>query len=86
MTGVQTCALPISPKGTFYLFINIKDTGLTSEEASDIILREAHVLTIPGISFGQCGEGFVRIACTVRIEALAEAFDRIEKMPLFGGK
>lgn len=74
------------PKGTFYLFINIKDTGLTSEEASDIILREAHVLTIPGISFGQCGEGYVRIACTVGIDALEEAFNRIEKMPLFSGK
>lgn len=74
------------PKGTFYLFINIKDTGLSSEEASDRILREAHVLTIPGISFGNCGEGYVRIACTVNIEALEEAFNRIEKMPLFGGK
>jgi aspartate/methionine/tyrosine aminotransferase len=64
-------------RGTFYLFINIKETGLTSVEASDLILREAHVLTIPGISFGDCGEGYIRIACTVGIEKLKEAFDRI---------
>lgn len=73
------------PKGTFYLFINIRDTGLSSEEASDAIFWEAHVLTIPGVSFGKCGEGYVRIACTVGTAALEEAFDRIEKMPLFGG-
>lgn len=72
-----------SPKGTFYLFVNIKKTGLTSIEASDRILREAHVLTIPGIAFGACGEGYVRLACTVNNDILKEAFDRIEKMNIF---
>jgi len=73
----------ISPKGTFYLFVNIKKTGLSSIEASDAILKEAHVLTIPGIAFGDCGEGYVRIACTLGIDKLREAFDRIEKMNIF---
>jgi len=71
------------PKGTFYLFINIKETGLSSEEVSDIILREAHVVTIPGISFGKCGEGYIRIACTVNKDTLREAFDRIEQVSIF---
>nr|WP_312578262.1 pyridoxal phosphate-dependent aminotransferase [Sedimentibacter sp.] len=73
----------LSPKGTFYLFVNIKKTGLNSIDASDIILKEAHVLTIPGIAFGECGEGYVRIACTVGVEKLKDAFDRIEKMDIF---
>lgn len=73
----------LDPKGTFYLFVNIKKTGLNSVDASDIILKEAHVLTIPGIAFGECGEGYVRIACTVGVERLKEAFDRIEKMNVF---
>ena len=68
------------PKGTFYLFINIKETGLTSVEASDMILREAHVLTLPGNAFGECGEGYVRLACTCGIDVLKEAFDRIERV------
>ena len=68
------------PKGSFYLFINIKDTGLTSQEAADVILGEAHVLTLPGNAFGECGEGFLRIACTVGVERLKEAFDRIERI------
>lgn len=67
------------PKGSFYLFINIKETGMTSMEASDFFLREAHVLTLPGNAFGACGEGYVRIACTSRVEVLGEALDRMEK-------
>ncbi|MBT9130771.1 MAG: Aspartate aminotransferase [candidate division WS2 bacterium] len=73
----------LPPKATFYLFVNIKETGLTSMEVSDRILREAHVLTIPGITFGACGEGYIRIACTVNNVVLKEAFDRIGKMDIF---
>lgn len=65
------------PKGSFYLFINIKATGLTSAAAADLILRKAHVLVLPGDAFGACGEGYVRIACTVNVDTLKEAFDRI---------
>lgn len=71
------------PMGSFYLFINIKATGLSSEEAAKKICEEAHVLTIPGNGFGDCGEGYLRIACTVDISLLKEAFDRIEKMKIF---
>jgi len=71
------------PKGSFYLFMNIKKTGLSSLEAADLILREAHVLVLPGDAFGKCGEGYVRIACTVNVETLKEAFDRIEKIEQF---
>ncbi len=66
------------PKGSFYLFPNIKKTGLTSEEFSDLLLSKAHVLTLPGNAFGACGEGHIRICCTVSKEKLKEAFDRIE--------
>ncbi|MCI5689023.1 pyridoxal phosphate-dependent aminotransferase [Anaerovoracaceae bacterium 42-11] len=71
------------PKGSFYLFMNIKETGLTSTEAADKILEEAHVLMLPGNAFGACGEGYVRIACTVNVDTLKEAFDRIEKIEQF---
>lgn len=71
------------PMGSFYLFVNIKDTGLSSAEAAKKICEEAHVLMIPGNGFGDCGEGYLRIACTVDVEVLAEAFDRIERMKIF---
>lgn len=37
-------------------------------------------LTLPGNAFGSCGEGYIRIACTVNVDVLKEAFDRIEKL------
>lgn len=71
------------PKGSFYLFLNIRETGLTSEAAAARILQEAHVLTLPGNAFGACGEGYLRIACTVDKDTLKEAFARISRMELF---
>lgn len=70
------------PKGSFYLFVNVKETGLTSEEAAELFLREAHVLVLPGNAFGTCGEGYLRIACTVGVDTLKEAFDRIGRIQL----
>jgi aspartate/methionine/tyrosine aminotransferase len=70
----------LNPKGTFYLFINIKKSNLTSTEVSKLLLDKAQVLTIPGNAFGKCGEGYIRIACTVGIEKLKEAFDRIQNI------
>ncbi|WP_129600086.1 pyridoxal phosphate-dependent aminotransferase [Anaerophilus nitritogenes] len=70
----------MKPQGAFYLFVNIKKTGLTSMECSEKLLKEAHILTIPGNAFGKSGENYIRIATTVGIETLKEAFDRIEKI------
>ena len=70
------------PQGSFYLFPNIKKTGLSSTETSRRILEEAHVLVVSGNAFGKGGEGYLRIACTVGIDRLREAFDRIEGMDI----
>lgn len=69
--------------GSFYVFPNIKKTGLTSEQICKIIMEEAHILVLPGNAFGNCGEGHFRISCTVGIGKLEEAFNRMEKMNLF---
>ena len=79
ITKIPKISVINPPKGSFYLFINIKETGLSSTEAAEMFLMKAHVNTLPGNAFGECGEGYVRIACTVGIEELEEAFDRIEK-------
>jgi len=71
-----------TPQGSFYLFPNIKKTSLTSAEISKRILEEAHVLVVPGNAFGKCGEGYLRISCTVELGKLREAFDRIENMDI----
>ena len=71
------------PEGTFYLFPSIKETGLDSVTAATEILKQAHVCTVPGVAFGRCGEGFLRLAINVKTDKIAEAFDRIEKMDMF---
>ncbi|MBR5517058.1 MAG: aminotransferase class I/II-fold pyridoxal phosphate-dependent enzyme [Firmicutes bacterium] len=68
------------PKGSFYLFINVKELGLTSTEVCNMLLEKAHVLFLPGNLFGDCGEGYIRMACTVGVDKIKEAFDRIEKI------
>jgi aspartate/methionine/tyrosine aminotransferase len=70
-----TCA---AAEGAFYLFPNIKGTGLTSEAFVWKLLENAHVGTIPGSAFGVSGEGYLRVACTQSIEILIQAMDRME--------
>ena len=72
------------PGGTFYLFPSIKGTGLSSAAFCEKLLKEAHVLVLPGNSFGAAGEGYIRIACTIEERAFHEGFDRMEQM--FGKK
>ncbi|MBW3083895.1 Aspartate aminotransferase [Austwickia sp. TVS 96-490-7B] len=75
----------LSPQGSIYLWVDIRSTGLSSVEVADQIFEQAHVLTIPGIAFGDAGEGFLRLALTVDQDRIDEAFDRIARMPLFSG-
>ena len=73
----------LPPKATFYLFANITETGLSSDEITQLIHDEAHVAVFPGSAFGECGEGYIRIACTVGMDQLKDAFDRISLMNIF---
>lgn len=66
------------PKGSIYLFVNIKETGMSSAEFSKVLLENTKVLVLSGDAFGKSGEGYVRIACTIDVEVLKEAFDRIQ--------
>lgn len=70
----------LPPRGSIYLFVNIKDTGLNSTEFCEVLLKEAHIVALPGIAFGSCGEGYIRLALTIGISEMKEAFDRIEKL------
>lgn len=69
----------IKPKGAFYIFVNIKETGMKSMEFGMKMLEEARVITIPGISFGPNSDDYIRVSCTIPIEQMEEAFNRIEK-------
>ena len=66
------------PEGAFYVFPSVKKTGLTSEEFCQQLLMSQRVAVVPGNSFGDCGEGFVRISYAASLENIIEALKRIE--------
>ena len=68
------------PDGAFYLFPDIRATGLSSEEFALKLLKEFGVACVPGGAFGKCGEGFVRMSYATAMDKLAVAADRIGKM------
>lgn len=68
----------IRPKGAFYLFVNIKETGMNSVDFCNKLLDAKHVAVVPGSNFGDSGEGFVRISYATSMEKIREGLDRIE--------
>ena len=67
------------PEGAFYAFPKISSTGMSSEEFAEKLLLEKSVAVVPGNAFGECGEGYVRLAYAVKFEKLKEAMDRIKE-------
>lgn len=68
----------IKPEGGIYLFINIKKTGMSSQQFTEYLLEKCNIIVIDGSPFGV--ENFIRIACTLDISKLDEAFNRIENL------
>ena len=66
------------PNGAFYVFADISSFGLSSVEFCNRLLDEQKVVCIPGSAFGECGEGFIRIAYTCSDDNLREALRRID--------
>jgi len=67
------------PEGAFYLFPSIKSTGLSSETFCEKLLLQEKVAVIAGNSFGDCGEGFIRICYAYSEENLKESLVRMER-------
>ena len=65
------------PKGAFYMFPNISEFEMTSEEFATRFLMEEKVAVVPGTAFGDCGEGFLRISYAYSLEDLKEAIGRL---------
>jgi aspartate aminotransferase len=76
LNAVQGVSCPLV-EGAFYAFADIRGTGMTSVEASDLLLREANVAVTPGVAFGQAGEGHVRLSFATSDELLEKAVERI---------
>ena len=67
------------PKGAFYTFPNIKQTGWPSKKLADALLDEVGVAGLSGTAFGSAGEGYLRLSTANSIEHLQEALNRIDQ-------
>lgn len=65
------------PYGAFYVFPDIREFGMTSDEFAERLLEEEKLAVVPGTAFGDCGEGFLRISYAYSLENLKVAIGRL---------
>lgn len=66
-----------APEATFYMMVDISNTGMDSIDFCYAMLRAVHVAAVPGVTYGQCCNHYVRIAFTLDIEKIKEGVKRI---------
>ena len=76
--GIKCCM----PRGAFYAFPDISSFGLSSKEFADRILEEEGIALAWGTSFGEYGEGHIRISYATSLENLKEAVKRLKRFTL----
>jgi len=65
------------PEGTFYAMADIRQTGMKSEAFAYRLLDSVQVAVVPGITYGACCEGFVRMAYTMEEKKIQEGLRRM---------
>ncbi|MGA0241443.1 MAG: aminotransferase class I/II-fold pyridoxal phosphate-dependent enzyme [Candidatus Marinamargulisbacteria bacterium] len=65
------------PSGGLYVFSSIASTGLSSIEFAKRLLKEANVAVVPGMVFGNSGEGYIRACIATDFDQLKQAVTNI---------
>lgn len=68
----------VVPKGAFYAFPNIRQTGWKAKPLASALLEDAGVATIGGPDFGVHGEGYIRLSYANSSENILRALDRMK--------
>ncbi|MBO4267671.1 MAG: aminotransferase class I/II-fold pyridoxal phosphate-dependent enzyme [Lachnospiraceae bacterium] len=78
MNAFREMNLPcFEPFGAFYVFPDIREFAMTSEEFAFALLDAQSVAVVPGTAFGDSGEGFLRISYAYSLEKLKMSMERI---------
>jgi aminotransferase len=81
MARLADAGIPfVRPDGTFYIFVDIRPSGLSSEAFAFALMEREGVFVYPGGYFGTAGEGFERISMVVPEVVLQDAVDRIARV------
>jgi aspartate/methionine/tyrosine aminotransferase len=67
------------PGGAFYVFPNVEETGVKSEDFARTLLDEYGVASLAGTSFGRFGDGYLRFSYANSQDNLREAVTRIRR-------
>ena len=67
----------VMPKGAFYAFPNVSETGFKAKDLSSRLLEEAGVATIGGPDFGVYGEGYIRLSYANSLDNILKAVERM---------
>ncbi len=73
LTGVSC----VSPRGAFYAFPNVSQTGWKAKQLASTLLEEAGVACLGGPDFGIHGEGYLRISYANSAENIQKALGRM---------
>ena len=71
-----TCEMPA---GAFYAFPDATRISKDSREAAELLLDRAQVATVPGIVFGEHGEGHLRFSFSTSIETIEAGLDSLRR-------
>ena len=66
-----------TPRGAFYILINITKTGMDADGFADRLLQEQRVAVAPGTTFGEIGGRYIRVSMAVDEKVLADGVERI---------
>ena len=78
VTSLNEAGIPCHlPKGAFYVFPDIRSTGMTSRDFALQLLEEKKVAVVPGTAFGPSGEGYVRCSYATALDQIKIAVSRI---------
>jgi aspartate aminotransferase len=67
------------PQGAFYAFPNTTGAGMSSTDLANLILEKAGVALLPGSSFGDYGDGYLRLSYANSVEDIQNALEKIQK-------
>ncbi|HIY56996.1 MAG TPA: pyridoxal phosphate-dependent aminotransferase [Candidatus Tetragenococcus pullicola] len=68
------------PSGAFYIFAKIPEKfNQDSMEFCVDLAQKQQLAVIPGIAFGEAGEGYIRISYAASMEVLIEAMEKIKR-------
>ena len=80
MNAFKEMGLPcFEPFGAFYVFPDIREFNMTSEEFAFALIDAENLAVVPGTAFGDSGEGFLRISYAYSLEKLKIAMERIAR-------